>query len=120
MPVPRVAPAPFHSCIGNVRLGYLPPGTHLVALSHRLAHQLLVGGVDEGIILQQEGSYEAILVELRELVGSSAVKVLVGKPRIARLCLTHKVHEVDDAGMLVYLALLARDEGYGGQHEGSY
>ena len=117
MPVPGVAAAPRHAGIADVGLGDFPPCAHLVTAVHGLRQQLLVGRVDEGVVLQQEGAAESLFVQLSELIGGSLEEVVVGEAFVAWLGLTDEIHEVDDAGLLLRNRRLAGREGQDSQQK---
>jgi len=100
VPVPRIAAAPFEPGSFDVGLRDLPPAADLGAGIDLCREQFPVAGVDEGVVLQQEGRGQTVFGELLDLSFDGLVEHRLGDLFAARFDVADEVDDVYDAGSL--------------------
>ena len=93
VPVPWETAPPFHSRGFDMGLGDLPPGPDFPALGLLSLHEGLVLGIDQGIILEEEGPGKAVSVQKLRLFQRGLIQDFAG---IAGVPWLHQADEIDD------------------------
>jgi hypothetical protein len=96
-----------------MRLSDFPPGTYFMSLLDSFLEQFLIGRIDEGVILDEEGSFEAEFVELVKFILCGIEKIFLGIIlRPSRFKLTDEVDEVHYTWFFLICSLLRSVHGY--------
>jgi len=96
VPIPGITAAPFHPGVLHQRLGDFPPCPDFEGFGGKAFEQGLVAGIEQGIILEQEGAAQAVLLHNFDLFDDRIIQHLLGNPLVARFAQAYKIDDIDN------------------------